>query len=233
MGGDDHVGEGQQPGQDVVLQRQVGLVLEEQGGFFFIHVQAQVAELAVFQCVDQCRSVHQGAAASVDQHAAHERVAYERLMRAWKSQGSIETQRLLIPMIIEIEAEHVDAIIQHADELVKIGLEVERMGPTQIAVAALPVLLKESTVEQSLRELAKGVVERGGSHVFEERVGDIFASMACHSVVRAGQALSIEQMRSLLEQMDEFPLSGFCPHGRPVSVEYMFTQLERDFGRTV
>lgn len=170
----------------------------------------------------------------VDQHAAHERVAYERLVRAWKAKGdagAIETQSLLFPLLVDLEPEHVEALTPHFADLNYIGLTVEPMGPRTLSVSSLPMILKESVIAKSLKELAIASLERGGSFVFEERIGDVFARMACHSVVRAGQTLSIEEMQQLLVQMDEFPLSSFCPHGRPVSVEYSFSRLERDFGR--
>ncbi|MBK7890956.1 MAG: DNA mismatch repair protein MutL [Bdellovibrionales bacterium] len=168
----------------------------------------------------------------VDQHAAHERVAYERLMRAWR-EGGIEAQALLIPLVIELEPESLEALLLQTQALAKMGFSIEAMGPRSLAVSSFPALLKESAVKSGLEELAARTLERGGSFVVEEKIGDVFARMACHSVVRAGQALGLEQMRSLLEQMDEFPLSSFCPHGRPVSVEYPYARLERDFGRTV
>lgn len=170
----------------------------------------------------------------VDQHAAHERVAFERLMRAWKTKdetGTIEVQSLLFPNLIDLEPELLEALLNHAGDLKRIGLTIEAMGPRTLSVSSVPTILKESVIERSLRDLAQASLERGGSFVFEERIGDVFARMACHSVVRAGQALSHEEMRQLLVQMDEFPLSSFCPHGRPVSVEYPFARLERDFGR--
>jgi DNA mismatch repair protein MutL len=170
----------------------------------------------------------------VDQHAAHERVAYERLMKAWRAKGdagNIETQNLLFPHLVDLEAEHVEALLTQVEDLKRIGLTIEAMGPRTVAISSMPVLLKEEVVGKSLKELAQAVLERGGSFVFEERIGDVFARMACHSVVRAGHTLSHEEMRHLLIQMDEFPLSSFCPHGRPVSVEYPFARLERDFGR--
>lgn len=179
-------------------------------------------------CQDEDRLVF------VDQHAAHERVAYERLMRAFKTKGaggSIETQSLLFPLLVDLEPEHVEALAPHLADLAYIGLTVEPMGPRTMSISSLPMILKESVIAKSLKELAVASLERGGSFVFEERIGDVFARMACHSVVRAGQTLSHEEMHQLLVQMDEFPLSSFCPHGRPVSVEYPFGRLERDFGR--
>ncbi len=172
----------------------------------------------------------------VDQHAAHERVAFERLMRAWKQKGesgTIETQSFLFPHLVDLEPELVEALLTQVEDLKYIGLHLEAMGPRTVSVTSMPTILKEAVIEKSLRELAQASLERGGSFVFEEKVGDVFARMACHSVVRAGQTLSLEEMRQLLLQMDEFPLSSFCPHGRPVSVEYPFAKLERDFGRLV
>lgn len=166
----------------------------------------------------------------VDQHAAHERVAYERLMRAWR-QGEVERQELLLPLTLDLDAEVVEALVTQAPELARIGIEAEAMGPDAVAVRAIPAGIRESVIASSLAELGREIVEKGGGFAIERKIGDLCATMACHSVVRAGQALSHEQMTSLLAQMDEFPLSSFCPHGRPVSVEYPFHKLERDFGR--
>ncbi len=172
----------------------------------------------------------------IDQHAAHERVAYERLMRAWKAkgqEGELETQRLLIPLLIDLEEDQLEALLKQQGDLRQIGISIEQVGPRTMAVQELPVIIKDSVMAKALKEMASASLDRGGSFVMEEKIGDIFATMACHSVVRAGQTLSREQMHELLKQMDEFPMSSFCPHGRPVSVEYPFSKLERDFGRTV
>ena len=168
----------------------------------------------------------------IDQHAAHERVAYERLMRAWKG-GQIEVQSFLLPLTIELEADGAEAVMRVADELDTLGVVVDQSGPLTVAVRAKPAIIGDRALEQALQGLAREIVERGGSFQLEKKISDLCATMACHSVVRAGQALSLEQMRRLLEQMDEFPLSSFCPHGRPVSIEFPFSRLERDFGRTV
>lgn len=168
----------------------------------------------------------------IDQHAAHERVGYERLMRAWRD-GKVECQDLLLPLTLDLDAEVVEALVAQVTDLARIGIEIEAMGPGALAVRSIPVGIKESAIAQSLSELGREIVDKGGSFAIERKIGDLCATMACHSVVRAGQALSHEQMKSLLAQMDEFPLSSFCPHGRPVSVEYPFQKLERDFGRIV
>ncbi len=168
----------------------------------------------------------------IDQHAAHERVAYERLMQGWKA-GAIEVQDFLIPLTVDLETEQVEALLGCAEEFQKMGVQIDGLSPTAIALRSCPAGLSESAVLKSLETTAREILQKGGSFAFEKKIGDIFATMACHSVVRAGQALSLEQMRSLLQQMDEFALSSFCPHGRPVSIDYPFSKIERDFGRIV
>ena len=168
----------------------------------------------------------------VDQHAAHERVAFEELMLAWR-EGRIEVQNFLLPLTMSMDGEQVEALLTQSQELEKMGLVVEQLGPESVAVRSAPAILKEAGIDKALRWLAEEIVDKGGSFALERVVADLCATMACHSVIRAGQALSIEEMKSLLREMDRFPLSSFCPHGRPVFVEYPFHKLERDFGRLV
>ncbi len=168
----------------------------------------------------------------VDQHAAHERVVFERLMEAFKNE-SIEVQNLLLPMVFDFSAEEVEALLKVKTSIDKMGLSIEQMGPESIAVQSIPSLVSESSVSEALQKLALELIENGDSFAFEKIVGDIFASMACHSVIRAGQSQSNEQMKALLAQMDDYPLSSFCPHGRPVYVKRGFAEIEREFGRIV
>lgn len=168
----------------------------------------------------------------IDQHAAHERVAYEKLMQAWKN-GDVDVQTLLLPLTIELEVEAVESIMSVAQNLENLGLSLDQVGPQAVAVRAKPTLISDQALKSVILNLGREMVERGGSFVLEKKIGDVCATLACHSVVRAGQSLSRDQMAGLLVQMDEFPLSSFCPHGRPVSVEYSFHKLERDFGRIV
>jgi DNA mismatch repair protein MutL len=168
----------------------------------------------------------------VDQHAAHERVAFERLISAWRG-GRIDVQEYLFPLAIDLSPDKIEALQNHVGDLEKLGVYIEALGPTTIGVKAAPTLLKESILSTVLDQMATEALELGGSFRMEKVIGDLCATMACHSVVRAGQALSLEQMQSLLREMDEFPLSSFCPHGRPVSVEYPYAKLEKDFGRTL
>ena len=167
----------------------------------------------------------------IDQHAAHERVAFEKLMKAWKEGQSLEVQNLLMPLVVDLEEVEVEALLSVSKELFSMGISLEQEGPASLAINSLPHMIREKGLVEGLKQLALGLNEKGGSFSLETTIGDIFATMACHSVVRAGHALSPEEMSQLLKDMDEFPLSGFCPHGRSVSLEFPFTGLERDFGR--
>ncbi len=168
----------------------------------------------------------------VDQHAAHERVVFERLMNAWRG-GKMEVQEFLFPLAVDLTPDKVEALQNLFTDIEKLGVYVEVLGPTTVGVRAAPTLIKESVLSSVLDRMATEALDLGGSFRMEKVVGDICATMACHSVVRAGQALSTEQMKNLLVEMDDFPLSSFCPHGRPVSVEYSYAKLEKDFGRIV
>lgn len=166
----------------------------------------------------------------VDQHAAHERVVFEKLMTAWKG-GKIDIQDFLFPLAIDLSPEKVEGLMSQAKEMERLGVFIETLGPGTVGVKAAPLMIKDSILSKILDQVASEIVEQGGSFSLERAVGDICATLACHSVVRAGQSLGTEQMRNLLQEMDMFPLSSFCPHGRPVSVEYPFFKLEKDFGR--
>lgn len=168
----------------------------------------------------------------VDQHAAHERIVYERLMRQWKD-GKFDSQAYLLPLVIDLQVHEIEALERNFAHLQMIGLELEKMGPETIAISSRPVFVSETGIVHAIQNLAAEIAANGGSFAWEKKMGDIFASMACHSVVRAGETLSVPEMKDILVQMDEFPLSTFCPHGRPVSVSWGFSELERKFGRIV
>jgi DNA mismatch repair protein MutL len=168
----------------------------------------------------------------VDQHAAHERVIFERLMAAYKN-GNVEVQNFLLPLQVKLNEEAVELILQHQIDLQKLGLTLEQSGPDEIAVTAAPAIVKTESLTPLLEKLADDYTSKGGSFHFERVLGDLMATMACHSAVRAGQTMTVPEMQALLAQMDEHPLSSFCPHGRPVFVDYPFRKLEKDFGRIV
>ena len=157
---------------------------------------------------------------------------FESLMHNFEQQN-FEVQNLLIPEIITLTEAQVDILLKHQAEIKDMGIEVDAMGADSLAIRSLPSMVKESAIKSALEKMADELLNKGGSVVLKNIIGDIFATMACHSVVRAGQSMSQEEMTSLLKQMDEYPLSSFCPHGRPVFVEYSFAKIEKDFGRIV
>lgn len=168
----------------------------------------------------------------VDQHAAHERVAYEKLMSYWTNKEThLDRQNFLFPLAIDLNPEKIEALISQQSEIQNLGIELEILGPQTIGVKSGPLIVKDNAYAKVLDKMAQDVIDHGGSHRMERTISDVLATMACHSVVRAGQSLSLVEMKQLLIDMDQFPLSSFCPHGRPVSVEMTFTEIEKMFGR--
>ena len=178
----------------------------------------------------------------VDQHAAHERVAFEKLMGRWKSRShdlsaqqsseqSSDVQIFLFPIAIDLSVEKIEALMTVQYEMQKIGIDFELMGPQVLGLKSSPSFIKDSVYPFVFEKMGQEIIDHGGSHRLDLVITDIFATMACHSVVRAGQSLSLVQMKQLLVDMDEFPMSSFCPHGRPVSIEYNFHEIEKKFGR--
>ena len=164
----------------------------------------------------------------IDQHAAHERVAFEQLMEAWNKK-QFKVQKSLIPQTIKLEPHLCDHLLRH--NFNEVGIEIERIGPDTLIISSKPDILSDKGLSQALLSAARQIEELGDSFSLHKIAGDLFATMACHSVIRAGQALSLEEMKSLLEQMDKFKLSSFCPHGRPVFTEFSFSKLDKEFGR--
>lgn len=182
------------------------------------------ANLTYILCQKEDRLVY------VDQHAAHERVVYESLMLAWKNKN-FEIQDFLFPFVIDLSEDKVESLLAVQDQILELGIEIERLGPVSLGIKSAPCLIKESALPKLFEKMAEDLGKNGGSYAIEKKVSDLFATMACHSVVRAGQSLSPPQMQELLKSMDQFALSSFCPHGRPVSVETPFSELEKLFGR--
>lgn len=168
----------------------------------------------------------------VDQHAAHERVVYESLMKSWNDK-KFEVQSYLFPLAIDLSEDKIEALLKVEPDINSMGFELERLGPESLGIKAAPSLIKDSSLPVVFEKMATDLLQNGGSFAIEKKISDLFATMACHSVIRAGQSLSVPEMQELLKSMDQFSLSSFCPHGRPVSVEKTFTELEKQFGRIV
>jgi DNA mismatch repair protein MutL len=166
----------------------------------------------------------------VDQHAAHERIVYERMKAAIGNAG-VARQILLIPEIVELDEADAARLVARAGELARYGLAIEAFGPGAVAVRETPSMLGEIDVKGLLRDLAEHMAEWDDSLPLERRLLHVSATMACHGSVRAGRRLKPEEMNALLREMEDVPNSGQCNHGRPTYVELKLTDIERLFGR--
>jgi DNA mismatch repair protein MutL len=167
----------------------------------------------------------------VDQHAAHERIVYERMKAALERSG-VARQILLIPEIVELDEVDVERLCARAAELAKFGLAIEPFGPGAVAVSETPSLLGEVDAQSLVRDLAEHIAEWDEALPLERRLMHVAATMACHGSVRAGRRLKGDEMNALLREMESTPNSGQCNHGRPTYVELKLGDIERLFGRT-
>lgn len=165
----------------------------------------------------------------VDQHAAHERLVYERL-KAQAATARVPGQALLIPQIVDL-GDAAAAVLSAADDLDRLGLVVEPFGPGCIAVREVPAALGNPDVAALLRDIADDLAEYGASDRLQARIDAVLSSMACHGSVRSGRQLNGDEMNSLLREMERTPRSGQCNHGRPTWVELKLSDIERLFGR--
>jgi DNA mismatch repair protein MutL len=166
----------------------------------------------------------------VDQHAAHERIVYERMKAALEKTG-VARQILLIPEIVELDEADVARVLARADELQRYGLAIEPFGPGAVAVRETPSLLGEIDARALVRDLAEHLAEWDETLPLERRLMHVAATMACHGSVRAGRRLKPEEMNALLREMEATPNSGQCNHGRPTYVELKLSDIETLFGR--
>ncbi|TCP92487.1 DNA mismatch repair protein MutL [Sphingomonas sp. PP-CE-1A-559] len=166
----------------------------------------------------------------VDQHAAHERLVLER-MRAALIGGTIASQALLIPEVVELDESACDRLESRAGELSEFGLDLERFGPHAMLVRATPALLGQSDPKGLVTDLADELAAFDEALSLKERLDAVAGTMACHGSVRAGRILSVPEMNALLREMEVTPHSGQCNHGRPTWVKLAHGDIEKLFGR--
>ncbi|MCR6629322.1 MAG: DNA mismatch repair endonuclease MutL [Magnetospirillum sp.] len=166
----------------------------------------------------------------VDQHAAHERLVMERMKAALEA-GTVKTQALLLPEVVDLGEAGAARIADAAEALAALGLVVEPFGAGAVVVRETPALLGECDVQGLVRDLADDLAEWGEALALKERLGDVCATLACHGSVRSGRRLSVAEMNALLRQMEATPLSGQCNHGRPTHVSLRLADVEKLFGR--
>jgi DNA mismatch repair protein MutL len=166
----------------------------------------------------------------VDQHAAHERLVYEKMKKAL-AEGGIARQPLLIPEVVELDPAEVDRIASRTAELAELGLVIEPFGPDAVMVRETPAMLGKADLKGLVRDLADDIAETGKALSLKERLEAVAGTLACHTSVRAGRRLNAEEMNALLREMEATPHSGQCNHGRPTYVELKLSDIERLFGR--
>jgi DNA mismatch repair protein MutL len=167
----------------------------------------------------------------VDQHAAHERLVYEKL-KAQMAQAGVAAQALLIPEIVEMSEAEATRLLDLSHDLSRLGLVLEPFGPGTVAVRETPALLGPCDARALVRDILDELAEQGDSTTVQARLDAILSRVACHGSVRAGRRMQADEMNALLREMEATPLSGQCNHGRPTYVELKLADIERLFGRT-
>ncbi|HHJ11562.1 MAG TPA: DNA mismatch repair endonuclease MutL, partial [Chromatiales bacterium] len=166
----------------------------------------------------------------VDMHAAHERITYERLKQAW-GEGGVASQPLLVPQTLAVSRAEADLAEAHADDLARLGLEIDRVGEERIRVRAIPVLLARERAESLVRDVLADLQAQGRSTRLQEAMNAVLATMACHGSVRANRQLTLAEMNALLRDMERTEHSDQCNHGRPTWVQLDMASLDRLFLR--
>ena len=166
----------------------------------------------------------------VDQHAAHERLVYEKLKAAMESQR-IDRQALLLPESVELTEREAQSLLSRKDELAQLGLVIESHGTTKLVIREIPTLLLKADIQALIRDLADEIQEFETGETLKERLFEVAATIACHGSVRAGKILNGDEMNRLMREMEITPHSGQCNHGRPTWVELKLSDIEKLFGR--
>jgi DNA mismatch repair protein MutL len=166
----------------------------------------------------------------VDQHAAHERIVYEKL-KGEHARKTIATQPLLVPEVVELDPAAAERLSDAAALLGQAGLVIDRFGDSTILVREIPSALGGARIASMLRDLADELAAFDSAETVEERINHLLATIACHHSVRSGRVLKAEEMNALLREMERTPNSGQCNHGRPTYVRFTLSDIERLFGR--
>jgi DNA mismatch repair protein MutL len=168
----------------------------------------------------------------VDQHAAHERLTYEKLKAVLLDEArTLPAQGLLMPEVVEVGESAARRLLARAGELSRLGLGLESFGSGTVLVREVPAMLGNADIPALVRDLADQLAELDEAPALRDRLDAVCASLACHGSIRAGRSLSPEEMNALLRQMEAMPHSGQCSHGRPTWIELRKADLERLFER--
>jgi DNA mismatch repair protein MutL len=170
--------------------------------------------------------------ALLDQHAAHERVVFEKLRQELNA-GAVQKQNLLIPQAIELTAGELMLLEQKLPTLERFGFLLEPFGPSSYAITSVPALLPEGDYRQIVQQMVAELAELENSEKLRQHLEERLATIACHSVIRANRQLEMTEMRALLRELDQVEFATQCPHGRPVLLEFSRDDLEKMFKRVV
>lgn len=166
----------------------------------------------------------------VDQHAAHERLVYEKMKEQFGKNG-VKTQALLIPEVVNLDDKRLKLLLSKTDELAKLGLGIEPFGQDAVLIREIPDILGQTDVTSLIKDLADEIQEWGTATLLKEKIEEICATMACHGSIRSGRKLTVLEMNQLLRQMEMTNSSGQCNHGRPTYIHLELKDLEKLFGR--
>jgi DNA mismatch repair protein MutL len=167
----------------------------------------------------------------VDQHAAHERLVYEKL-KTQMAENGVAAQALLIPEIVELGDNDAEILLGMADDLARLGLVIEKFGQGAVAVRETPAILGQINAAAMLADILDEIADLGDSQTVQARIEAILSRVACHGSIRSGRLMRAEEMNALLREMESTPHSGQCNHGRPTYVELKLSDIEKLFGRT-
>ena len=166
----------------------------------------------------------------IDQHAAHERLVYEKLKEQVKD-NKIEVQALLVPEILELSEPEILVLIEYKDNLSKYGLKLNQFGINSIAVQEIPAILNSENIKKLIFDILDELTDLENSDTLEKKINAVLSRIACHGSIRSGRMLRTEEMNSLLREMENTPNSGQCNHGRPTHISIRMSDIERLFGR--
>ncbi|MFA9407648.1 MAG: DNA mismatch repair endonuclease MutL [Candidatus Dadabacteria bacterium] len=200
--------------------------LFESGGLYSsLRIIGQIRELYIVCASDNGMVL-------VDQHAAHERINYERLKRAYLENKELEVQELLVPEVLEFPPYESSLINKHLGEFESLGLRIEEFGNNSFLIRSVPALLKNVDSTILVKDVVSEIAGDGKEESLSEKIDLVIATMACHSSITAKFELSFEEMKALLEELDRMDFPHSCPHGRPVAQELSYYDIERMFKRT-
>ena len=166
----------------------------------------------------------------IDQHAAHERLVYEKLKEQVKD-NKIEVQALLVPEILEFSEPEILVLMEYKDNLSRYGLKINQFGINSIAVQEIPAILNSENIKKLIFDILDELTDLENSDTLEKKINAVLSRIACHGSIRSGRMLRTEEMNSLLREMENTPNSGQCNHGRPTHISIRMSDIERLFGR--